>query len=82
MNGDRWRQLLSEERRRAEEALEGYRVQLAAATGIDERDDAEGHIAQLKERLAAVAQAQERLDQNTPPGRVEGDRAGGSDVSR
>ena len=63
MNEERWQRLLLEERRRAEEALAGYRAQLAAAPEAPgpDREDAEGHIAQLEARLAAVAQAEKRL---------------------
>jgi RNA polymerase-binding transcription factor DksA len=76
MNEERWRRLLLEERRRVEDALERYRGELAAtseelasadqhqadaATGLHEREDAEGRIAQLEERLAAVAQAEQLL---------------------
>ena len=76
MNEERWRKLLLEERRRVEEALERCRGELAAtsgeltsvdqhqadaATDLYEREDAEGRIVQLEERLAAVARAEERL---------------------
>jgi hypothetical protein len=76
MNEERWQRLLREERRRAEDSLERYRAELAAmsedppsvgrhqadaATDLHEREDAEGRIAQLEERLAIVAQAEERL---------------------
>lgn len=62
MNEERWQRLLLEERRQAEEALAGYRAQLAAAPApAPDREDAEGQIAQLEARLAAVAQAEERL---------------------
>jgi RNA polymerase-binding transcription factor DksA len=76
MNEERWRKLLLAERRRVEEALARYRGELAAApaelTSVDqhqaeaatdlyERQDAEGRIAELEERLAAVARAEERL---------------------
>jgi DnaK suppressor protein len=76
MNEERWRKLLRAERRRVEEALAQYRRELAAApeeltsvdqhqaeaaTDLHEREDAEGRIAELEERLAAVARAEERL---------------------
>lgn len=76
VNEERWRKLLLEERRRVEGDLERYRGELAAApeppVSVDrlltdaashryDREDAEGRIAQLEARLAAVAQAEERL---------------------
>ena len=63
MQEERWQRLLLEERRRAEEDLVRYREELAAAAESPDprRDDAEGHIAQLEARLAAVAEAEHRL---------------------
>jgi hypothetical protein len=60
---ERWQRLLHEERRRTEEDLARYRGELAAAADSPDpdREDAEGRIAQLEARLAAVAEAQERL---------------------
>ena len=65
MQEERWQRLLLEERRRAEEDLVRYRGELAAAAESPDprRDDAEGHIAQLEARLAAVAEAEHRLRQ-------------------
>lgn len=80
MNQERWRKLLGEERRRVEAALRRSREELAAepeelvtvdqhqadaATDLYDREDVEGRIAELEERLAAVARAEERLDEGT-----------------
>ena len=63
MHEERWQRLLGEERRRTEEDLARYRGALAAAPEWPDpgREDAEGRIAQLEARLAAVAEAEERL---------------------
>lgn len=56
MNVERWRKLLAGERRRLEEAL---------AAGQNEREDGEGRIAELQERLDDVARAERRLEDGT-----------------
>jgi RNA polymerase-binding transcription factor DksA len=67
MNEERWRKLLREERRRVEEALERHRGELATSQELAPVDppqaglSAEGRIAELEERLDAVAHAEERL---------------------
>ena len=63
MYEERWQRLLLEERRRTEDDLARYRGELAAAAESPDpgREDAEGHIAQLEARLAAVAAAERRL---------------------